>query len=87
MDRQIELERKKRQEIESRKADELSHERQGLVEWQQQLKQQQDQGDESDYEEDEDEVAGAAGAGGQAEPKAMPDHPHYYGKGWQPSKE
>jgi len=58
IDRQIDIERKKRQHIDRRKGEELDAERGGLAHWQQQLQQQQQllqEGDESDYEEEQAE--------------------------------
>ena len=88
IDRQIELDRLKRTELEKCKQAELAGERQGLAEWQQQLPVAA-QGDESDYESENGDVGivnpttDAAGSGGAD--AAMPDHPHYHGKGWWPS--
>ena len=90
MDRQIELERKKRQEIEDRKKKELEDERTALKNWQEGLSGQNGEGvgaaaslgmegdDDSDYEED-------GGAAAKVE-KPMPDHPDYHGRGWTPSR-
>ena len=39
-------------------------------------------GDESDYESDPEEERGKE-ADGKVEDWPMPDHPDYYGKGWQ----
>jgi hypothetical protein len=106
IDRQIELDRIKRCEIDNAKASELNDARAGLLDWQAQLKDQQAQGpgvqsgqkaqaggDESDYEDeaaeeggDADDAAGAQQRLQGAEEKAMPDHPHYYGRGWRKDK-
>ncbi|KAF5836534.1 hypothetical protein DUNSADRAFT_5822 [Dunaliella salina] len=90
IDRQIEIERKKRLEIDRRKGEELDIERGGIQAWQQQLHQQQQkqqlqlqQGNESDYESEEEQPAGSKRQ--QSELPPMPDHEHYYGKGWRPS--
>eukprot|EP00983_Pelagomonas_calceolata_P065672 1148683-Pelagomonas_calceolata.AAC.1 len=90
IDRQIEIERKKRLEIDRRKGEELDIERGGIQAWQQELQQQQQkqqlqqqQGNESDYESEEEEPAGSTRQQNELPP--MPDHEHYYGKGWRPS--
>jgi hypothetical protein len=90
IDRQIDIERKKRQEIDRCKGKELDAERGGILDWQQQLQQQQQQqqqqdGDESEYESEEESAEGAKPAK-KAEQPPIPDHAHYYGKGWRPSK-
>ncbi len=95
-ERQIEMERARRNRIEAAKKAELDAERQKLTEWQRQMEGQAgasgsrpagagDGGDESDYEEEEEEEEekAAAGAERQEAEKAMEDHPDYYGKGFK----
>lgn len=98
-ERQIEMERTRRNRIEAAKKAELDSERQKLVDWQKQLSGGQegasgsrpagagDGGDESDYEDEDEEEAANGGAAGAKEreegQKAMEDHPEYYGKGFK----
>ncbi|GIL60217.1 hypothetical protein Vafri_14829 [Volvox africanus] len=91
--RSMDVDRRKRQEMERRKAEELAAERGRLEEWQRGL-----QGDgvdaESDYEDEggegEGEAEGKQGCGASLgsdpETPAAPDHPDYYGRGWRPPK-
>lgn len=85
-DRQIELERKKRQEIEDRKKQELADERSKLTDWQRGLRGKVvpagGADDDSDYEEEEVEASASAAAPAEV---PMADHPDYHGKGWQSS--
>ena len=86
-DRQIEQERKKRQEIEDRKRQELADERSKLTDWQKGLGGVAAPAggaadDDSDYEEEETVVEAAAAAPAE---QPMADHPDYHGKGWQSS--
>ena len=86
-DRQIEQERKKRQEIEDRKRQELADERSKLTDWQKGLlggvaAPAGGADDDSDYEEEETVVEAAAAAPAE---QPMADHPDYHGKGWQSS--
>ncbi|KAL6756094.1 hypothetical protein V8C86DRAFT_123284 [Haematococcus lacustris] len=98
VDRQIAVERAKRQEIERRKQHELHTERAELVAWQSSVAGSgqyhpaappaiaaslNHRGDDSDY--DEDDVQGVA-AGAGAKDAVMPDHPDYHGKGWSQSR-
>lgn len=87
-------ERRKRQQIEAKKAQELQQHRSQISEWQaglatsQQLPSAADSessrtqlvqnGDESDYESD----GGDAESADDRSDALMPDDPHYYGKGW-----
>lgn len=64
---------------------ELDSERADLAAWQAGLKSTQQQGDESDYESDGEHETSAGGE--QEGPEPMPDHPHYYGRGWRESDE
>ncbi|GLI70787.1 hypothetical protein VaNZ11_015654 [Volvox africanus] len=89
--RSMDVDRRKRQEMERRKSEELAEERGRLEEWQRGL-----QGDgvdaESDYEDEggggEGEAEGkqvcSASHGSDPEAPAAPDHPDYYGRGWRP---
>ncbi|GFR46189.1 hypothetical protein Agub_g7718 [Astrephomene gubernaculifera] len=83
--RSMDVDRRKRQEVERRKAEELAEERGRLEEWRAGLKDGKDA--ESDYEDEEEE--GEQGPAPQQErgvgEAAAPDHPHYHGKGWRPS--
>ncbi|KAK9829267.1 hypothetical protein WJX72_004865 [[Myrmecia] bisecta] len=72
-DRQIELDRRKRQLIEDNKAAELASERARLLNWQAKLG--HGPGADGDSESEEDEAAAEA---------IMPDHPDYHGRGWLP---
>lgn len=95
IDRQIELERRKRAVLEANKARELDAERQGLAAWRQALNgAQQGGGDESDYEDDNEEGAAGGREGGRDQRDqgrqgggAGEDHPDYHGKGWWPSRD
>lgn len=86
IDRQIELDRKKRMEIEQRKKQELEDERTKIASWQQGMAgggaAEKLGGDESDYESDPEEEGGKE-VDRTVEDRPMPDHPDYYGKGWQ----
>jgi hypothetical protein len=93
--RQWDLEKKKRQDIEAAKAAELAAERSSLAQWKGQLQAgcgsaergaadaaaAGGSGDESDYEEDVEQQQEAE------EEAVMPDHPAYYGRGsWKPAR-
>lgn len=91
IDRQIDIERKKRLEIDRRKGEELDAERGDIQAWQRQLQEQQQQqlqlqqGNESDYESEEEGTGAPSASRDPSEQLPMPDHEHYYGKGWKPS--
>ncbi|KAG2439034.1 hypothetical protein HYH02_006562 [Chlamydomonas schloesseri] len=97
--RVMDTDRRKRAEVEARKAAELAAERGRLADWQQGLGLQQDPDAESDYEDEEgdddeghgtgSQQAAGAEAGGKGargdKAAAAPDHPDYHGRGWRAS--
>jgi hypothetical protein len=80
IDRQIELEKKKRKEIEERKREELEEERSKLVAWKQGLDNGKKGEKLDEVNADSDYESGESESGNEAQ---MADHPDYHGKGWQ----
>ncbi|PNW76405.1 hypothetical protein CHLRE_11g467560v5 [Chlamydomonas reinhardtii] len=89
--RTLDTDRRKRAEVEARKAAELAAERGSLQQWQQRLGLGQEQDAESDYEEEDEQADGAEEGrqqqqqAGGGEGRAAPDHPDYHGRGWRTS--
>ncbi|KAG2432099.1 hypothetical protein HXX76_009026 [Chlamydomonas incerta] len=89
--RTMDTDRRKRVEVEARKAAELAEERGRIKEWQQGLGLDKEQDAESDYEDEEgdgeegQQAGGGKGSEAAEAAAAAPDHPDYHGRGWRAS--
>ncbi|KAG2487660.1 hypothetical protein HYH03_013797 [Edaphochlamys debaryana] len=91
--RSMDVDRRKRQEVERRKAAELAEERGRLESWKQGLERGGGGDDDSDYEDEppeegegeEGQGAEGQGAGPAEDNRPEPDHPDYHGRGWRAS--